>query len=689
MTSHAQAPALPESAAHVPTAELTAELNPVSLQLELGGRLRNIGKPKNWFIAVAEAIKNSIDAIEEASEQSTRRGSIEVFLEREKDLASLGSSSPVRHVTVRDNGVGFTDPNFQSFCKPDSLYKLKRGGKGVGRLVCIQTFKQMRVSSAFHEGGIWKRRHFVFQQVSPELSQALHTNGATECVTEVRLTELNDHYSSCASVELDHLADWLTEHFLPALLEAPKGLHSLTVHDGRKKKELTQLASGGAVWSQDFKIGTYDFTAKCYPLKSLQKPDMVRLVAGGRVVDANTRSLEHYLPHLEKIQESITHVVLVSSSFFDEHINDARNGVSFSEDGEEGALLGITANEFRHGLATAISKPLHQRLLTSIEEFQRRVEEVVQQDAPYYRPLLTGFFSAKDFSGLTKSARSEEILTSLDAYRRRSSIGLKKESKRLAKITAQNADYWESARKLANQVEMQKKVALAEYISLRRIVLQQLEDLLNARKDGKASFEEEIHNLVFPQKVDSETSPCLEHQLWIVDERLEAYNYLASDKPLDGLKGDRPDLLIALDRPSAFARTTDSKARGYERVVLVEFKRALKDLAIVPTDDLPHRQMMRYVQQIEAEKAVHVGSKRPVKVGPNARFYLYAICELSSALMKRLVRDEQFTPSPTGDGAFQVLKTGSYYLEYISLSKLLEDAQARNRAFFERLGLEG
>jgi hypothetical protein len=44
--------------------------------------------------------------------------------------------------------------------------------------------------------------------------------------------------------------------------------------------------------------------------------------------------------------------------------------------------------------------------------------------------------------------------------------------------------------------------------------------------------------------------------------------------------------------------------------------------------------------------------------------------------------------SPAGDGAFVVKNEGRYYIEYISLPKLLDDANARNRAFFQKLGLE-
>jgi len=672
-----------------PTTGDAKSFSPVPLEMELGGRLRNIGRPKHWYMAIAEAIKNSMDSIEEANEKAKRVGWIEVSLERGEDLASKGGAPrPVKHVTVRDNGAGFDERNFKSFCRPDSLYKATRGGKGVGRLVCVQAFRQLRVESIFQENNAWKKRNFVFQQEAPELAANLSVDGEADWLTEVRLTDLRDEYASLASIQLDQLLDWLTEHFLPPLLEKPSWLKSLVVKDGRKSKDLTQIVSGGTAWSENFKVKTYDFAAKCYALKNLGKSDMVRLVAGGRVVDANTRSIEHYIPHLEKISDKATHVVLVKSQFFDEHINDARNGVSFSEDGEEETLLGLTAAQFKQGLADALTKPLEKFINKSVNELKQKVAEVVQQDAPYYKPLLLGYFESKDFIDLPKSARSEQILTSLDGYRRRTAIHLKKESKRLAKASVDNANYWDDARKLADSVEMSRKVALAEYVSLRKIVLEHLNDLLNIDRGGKASREEQIHNLIFPQRTDTESAPGTDHQLWIIDERLESHHYLASDQPMDSANGDRPDLLIALDRPGAFATEPYSKARGYDRVVLVEFKRALDDLSNIPTDKLPHRQMMRYALQICKGDAVHFKTGRPINAASDARFYLYSVCELPKETLERLERDEHFTLSPTGDGAFSVAANGRYYLEYISLAKLLEDAQARNQAFFQKLGLE-
>ena len=89
------------------------QLIPVTLQAQLIGRLRNVSAPKNWCMAVAEAVQNSMDSIED----SARRGHIEIELMRGGDLASGGGAiAPITHVLVRDNGSGFNDDNFQSFC---------------------------------------------------------------------------------------------------------------------------------------------------------------------------------------------------------------------------------------------------------------------------------------------------------------------------------------------------------------------------------------------------------------------------------------------------------------------------------------------------------------------------------------------------------------------------------------------
>ena len=675
-------------------------LSPVPLQQELKGRLRNIGKLNHWLMAVAEAITNALHAVED----SCRTGSVEVVFQRADEPSSNGQGqqqsnlrldtlgaaparAPVQNVFVIDDGIGFDDVNFSSFCKSDTLLKVSRGGKGVGRFHFLQAFESAHVVSTFRESADWRKREFMFQMEEPALRAAATQAEATGSFrTEVQLIGLREEYWELARGSLRDFADWLAEHFLAALIVKPNWLTSLYLRDHDEGYELTDVVRGKTVWSAQFEIRNYPFHLTCYSVKEGIRADQVRLVAGGRVVDANTRSLEHYLPHLSAISEDTPHVVLVTSPFFDEHVNDSRNGISFSETPDP--LVGITFAEFGEALASAIKPKLASRIEESSAELRERVEKVVKTEAPQYKPLLLTYFDSKEFSSISKSARSEEILSSLDGYKRRQAANLRRESAKLAKLSAEAADYQQRASKLVEGIELQKKIALAEYVALRKIILERLEQLLGISGDGKAAREAAIHELVFPRRTDTQSNPAIDHQLWIVDERLESHHYLASDKPLDAAKGNRPDLLISLDRPSAFANDSSTRAAGYERLALVEFKRALKDLTAVPLDELPHRQMMKYAGEILEGKAKYAKTGRPIKTSSDVRFYLYAICELSPSFLKRLRRDDPFILSPAGDGAFCVMNEGRYYIEYISFEKLLEDAKARNLAFFQKLGLE-
>lgn len=660
------------------------QLTPVPLRLELNGRLRNISKLKHWQMAVAEAVKNAMDAISE----SGQRGAITIEVKRETlgNFIIEDDLPPIKSITVRDNGVGFNAENYQSFCTPDSLRKQKYGGKGLGRLTCLQAFNRVRVQSVFRDNGSWKERNILFQCEQPELSSELNDAQSTASSTLVHLENLRPEFEAGSRMTFDSLAEWLGEHFLPSLVERPKWLESLTLVDGKDRIDLTLVIEGGAEWIQKFSIRGYEFRTVCYSLNSEGKADMVRLVAGSRIVHANTQPLDFYLPHLEKIAEDKSHVVLIYSPFFDEHVNDARNGVSFAEKGD-GTLLGVTAPEFREACANAFRESLGNHIEKSNDKFKERIKQVVSKEAPYYKPLLMGFFDGKEFTNLSAGSSDEEILSALDTFKRRDAQKMKQESRRMARLKTEEEGYWERAEKLALQIETQKKVALAEYVTLRKLVLERLAEILEVNDEGKAHKESAIHNLIFPQRSDTETNPGADHQLWILDERFESHVYLSSDKPMDGKTGDRPDLMIALDHPGAFADEASSSS-GYNKMVLVEFKRSLTDLNTVPTDDLPHQQMIRYARQIAQEKALHLKSRRPIKVSSDVRFYMYAVCELSKTFLDRLVETAGFTPSPTGDGAFLVTNQGKYYIEYISLPKMLEDSQARNAAFFRKLGLE-
>lgn len=51
--------------------------------------------------------------------------------------------------TVEDNGVGLNDKNWDAFTTTDTDNKIQIGGKGVGRLMWLDCFETISVSSTY------------------------------------------------------------------------------------------------------------------------------------------------------------------------------------------------------------------------------------------------------------------------------------------------------------------------------------------------------------------------------------------------------------------------------------------------------------------------------------------------------------------------------------------------------------
>ena len=677
----------------------STSMTEIDLLPSLEGRLTNLGKLKRWEMAMAELVQNSIDSLGDVE----KPGRIEIRLIREKALKLDEFPAPISAVEVIDTGPGFQYHNFKSFCTPDSTWKHQRGGKGIGRLTCLLAFEKLTVNSYFREDD--KFLHRVAELTRSGRPRAkletLKNEENVESRTTVRIEGLRCDHVVSSQITVHKIAEWLREHFLAFLIAKPSWLKSLTLvceEDEQDSIDLISMVEGKERWKDSFKIGSYKFNAVCHSLvEDGKKEDKVRLVAAHRVVNSNTKGLNFYLPHLSRVVPQDGSVVLVHSDFFDLHVNSLRNAVTFesddSEEGEEeptlggGVLAPVTAPAFREGFREFLNSKLRDVVSAEDELFRTEIEKVVTLSQPSYRSLLRGYFSSRYFERLKRGSSQSDILQSLDTYKRKDVEKMKKLSKSLAKKKKTSEGYDELARDLASRIDTQKQVALAEYVSLRKIILDRLENILG-KEDKQHSREKDVHDLLFPMNTDTELPSEISHQLWILDERLEAHSYLASDQPIKGRNSDRPDLLIALDTPGAFG-TGSAGADRYDPVILVELKRPLlANLETCGTDELPHKQLMRYAKQISDGNAEHYRTKRPINTSETTRFYLYAVCDMTQKFSERLETMEGFTLSLTGDGAFKSENRGRWYIEYISLGKLLNDARMRNSSFFRKLGLE-
>lgn len=103
-----------------------------------------------------EAISNSIHSTQERfldKVTNKRRVIVTVITGRTR--------APVK-IVVEDNGAGLNDKNYDAFTTTDTDNKLAIGGKGVGRLLWLDCFEKIIVSSTYRNSDAIRRRRFQF-----------------------------------------------------------------------------------------------------------------------------------------------------------------------------------------------------------------------------------------------------------------------------------------------------------------------------------------------------------------------------------------------------------------------------------------------------------------------------------------------------------------------------------------------
>ena len=124
------------------------------LGASLQGRLRNTDLPiSKCLYPIFEAVVNSIYAIDDrlASDKSfiSTDAKNKLKLNRAEKSDLFGGKTEILSISIEDNGIGFNDDNFKSFCELDSMYRASRGCKGIGRLLWLKCFESVEIDSCY------------------------------------------------------------------------------------------------------------------------------------------------------------------------------------------------------------------------------------------------------------------------------------------------------------------------------------------------------------------------------------------------------------------------------------------------------------------------------------------------------------------------------------------------------------
>ena len=678
-----------------------------TMPANLAGRLRNTPLPlTSGLLPLFEAVINSIHAIEDI-DASTDRGHIRIEIERDqtRELPFDGDKKrgPDTHPDILgfkiiDTGIGFTDDNMESFRTLDTDYKANRGCRGIGRLLWLKAFKHVAIVSVYSApDGQLRQRSFLFDSQSGiSKEQDAKVDAGMKRKTVVHLAGFNPRYRDNSRKTTPVIGSCILEHCLWYFVRkgsAPK----ITVTDQDEHIDLDDVFEGhmhSSAVTEPLVIKKQSFELIHVRFRSgTRSSHAYTLCAGNRPIDEE--KLAGKIPGLygDLTDQSggFTYMCYVTSPFLDEAVLPQRTGFNVLDTAD--GVLSSTEISKADIQAAVISKAT-DHLAGYLEQSQAKVKErvdcYVATKAPRYRPILKRIPPEKLDINPEASDKDIELLLHKHLTDIETRLLADGHDIMAPKALENEDEYRKRLQEYLDAAEDIKKSDLANYVSHRRVIIDLLEKAIQRDGDGKYQREDLIHGLIMPMRQTSDDLLFESFNLWLVDERLAFHNFLASDKtiasmPITGSKsGKEPDLL-ALRVFNNPILASDSTAGPFASLTVVEIKRPMRDDAAEGEDKDPVEQCLGYLERIREGK-VTTAQGRPVPNADSLPGFCYVLCDLTPSVIDRC-RKHGMTRSHDGMGYFHYNQNFHAYIEVISFDKLVGESKARNRAFFDKLGL--
>ncbi|WP_334151169.1 ATP-binding protein [Hyphomicrobium sp.] len=659
--------------------------------------VENIRAGTNVYTPLVELVVNAIQAIDQ---KGVKNGLIQIEILRSGQADIIDRLEDIDGFIVKDNGIGFTKSNRDSF---DTLYseqKIADGGKGFGRFTCLKYFNHVKVHSTFSVGDALHDRSFrmgldkdIIVDEETSASEKRDTGTAVE-ISGIKSVKFPDkRLDTVSRVIVERLLPYFVdnERACPRILireaNEPSGGVSLNDYLGKENSQIVEMQVEQGTFTlpaneeaKDFQVRVFKFYA---PRSAKSK---VSLVAHRREVTDNP--LQAYIPEFaEEFYEagpdqdlSKGRNFVIKSYVFGDYLNDnvslERGEFRFQTDND--LLSGISQSEIEQKAAEIAQSALGSEITERKRRKQARIADYVSADAPWHRTLA----NEVDFDALPMRPSNQDI--ELHLQKKKYEKEIQTRSQVAALLKSENPDeLGEKIIHLMDSISDTSKNDLIHYVSMRKCVLDLFSKSLEIDADGKHKSEGDVHDIIMRRKKDSEDLDYDAHNLWMLDERLNFSSYVSSDKPLNRPNGDRTDITI-YNRRVAFRGENEAS----NPITIFEFKKPQRDNFADPSSkEDPIQQIVRYVNQIREGK-FKTPAGRDIIVNGTTPFYGYVVCDLTAKVRKWLEFEKDFTPMPDGLGWFRWFGNNSLYMEVLSWTKLLRDAEMRNKIFFNKLGID-
>ena len=699
-----------------------------ALGVSYSGRIQKIAPSPDKLRPIYEAFTNAYDAIKTYPE-----GKIVISIQLTKTLHSKKDEElEFVNITIKDNGVGFNDENFNRFLNLDDTSK-GIGNKGSGRIQFIHYFEKAEYESVFADESSstgFRKRVFTLSQNAAFLKQNAIVRldsddevSATASYTILKLSnplefknQKNREYFKTLSTEEMKLN--VKNRFLALFCDIRNNLPEIKfqrtingIVDSENEKSITHQDIPNSDKSDEINVcyskinmegkvekstnaEILNFKSFKIAQNELQK-NAIKLVSNGEIVrDIKLDSLT-----ADDLISNNRYLFLISGTIIDNADADTR-----------GKLNIPTEADFKKSYG---EPDLFPEEVVTIDEIQEKTNEKINIIYPEIAEhtkqkqieidALKDMFLLKDETiKRAKIKFSDDENTTLEKiYKADSELVAKKDIEiknridALNKLTPDGSDYQEKlteeVKALTKEIPLQNRTSLTQYVARRKMVLELFQKTLNYEldklKSGGRIDEDILHNLIFQQ---SSNNPE-ESDLWLINEEFiyfkGASEHLLKNIQYEGISIFKEDAELSEEEKNY--RTKQGGDANLKRTDILLFPKEEKCIIIelkAPDIDVSEHlnQINRYASLINnlSRENFNFNTYYGYLIGENID--IDAIEDSDTDFKSAHSLNYIFRPYKRIAGKFGK-QDGALYTEIIKYSTLFERARLRNKIFIDKL----
>ena len=493
------------------------------MKFNFKNRVRNFKFSVNdIFVPLYEAIINSIQAIEE-------RGNFEnsyIDIKIQRDSYRIADfTSGIFAIEITDNGIGFVEHNYESFCTSDSDYKVEIGGKGVGRINYLKSFELIKVNSVYEENNRKYQRNFDFNiddEIHNEVIKEVSLD--EENKTTIALINLHQEYREATELTLKEIASKIIEHFatyfvigaMPSvILRDEDGV--IDLNDYFEQEKFIETKEEEIVYNNTtFNIRHVFLNA------SVNAKHKIYICAQNRVVCSYDLLNIKDLPSTFTIDsKKAIYQCYVTGEFLDKDVNSERtyfSNVIFEEEDSDVPHFELAIN-----LYEVVYNQVSLFMMDYLEPMRSvkkdQIGRYIENNCPQYKFLTK--YASNELENISYSVASNPEKLASELNRLANKLNYKNSQQVSKTLQDQGVNIKEKLLGLVLPLSENLRSEFTDYVVKRKAIVEMYERLLAL----ELSTKEIIDDFFLLDEVSSEFT-----NLWMIDERLLfSYQLLAKN----------------------------------------------------------------------------------------------------------------------------------------------------------------